>query len=607
MAVDISKAHLHWRKSSYNGKEYKSYSLARSFRENGKSHKEILVKLGKLSDKEVDDWKRALSVVKGQNQAPCSLEDVVTEANYDYLDVAVILEIWKSWDLNKVFAHDPTRDVPLWMVAAILTINRCIDPAAKSRISSWYKDTALPYMLKVDPSKINSSRIFRELAAIDDLKIQLCDHLYQEVYRRDPSSMDEVYYDLSTSTFSGTECILMKWGYCKEGYENHIVLALVVNKKGLPIYWEVLPGGTADSNTIDWLIGNLKRRFKITTPTMIFDRGMVSDENLHFLEEGGVKYISAMDRNQLKSLTNFDFGSLKAATPEGIEKELVGSQSFSKLGENAYYREIPLEEGQPRRYILCFNPQLYQDQKRARSEGVARFENFVKRTNRELLEAKGSRARESTLNKFTAEMSIEQRGFLRIKLKEKSIERETEGGEVKKVLTYQAKLEIDEVKLQKAGQLDGFWMLVTNHSEKSPEGAFTREAAEILKAYKDRVVIESSFRDIKSFIEISPIHVWKYEHVKAHYTICVLAHLIDRTLTLMLHEKTGDQSKDVITHNRLCEVLGKCKLNKLSVKSTKAKTVSITQPTTEQKELLKRLDLTHLIKEEVIKSLTTSV
>jgi transposase len=68
------------------------------------------------------------------------------------------------------------------------------------------------------------------------------------------------------------------------GFELHklqkmsgvLVLALLVNSDGLPFYWEVLPGGTADATTITWLLQRLESRFKIKQITLVFDRGMVS-------------------------------------------------------------------------------------------------------------------------------------------------------------------------------------------------------------------------------------------------------------------------------------------------------------------------------------------
>ena len=144
--------------------------------------------------------------------------------------------------------------MPLAAVAAALTINRCIDPMSKVRVPAWFKQTALPFLLDVDAEQMNSSRIFRELTEIEGLKTELYDHLYKEHLERDPESMKSVFYDLTTTTFSGNKCLLMKWGHCKEGYENHVVLALVVNEKALPVYWAVLSGNTADATTIDWLL-----------------------------------------------------------------------------------------------------------------------------------------------------------------------------------------------------------------------------------------------------------------------------------------------------------------------------------------------------------------
>lgn len=598
--MDLSKAHLHWRVSRRNGKEYKSYSLARAFRENGKNRKQILLKLGKLSDAEVNQWKKALLILKGRNAGIASLDEIITVANYAYLDIAVLLETWHSWDLNKIFADDRTRDVPLWAVAATLTINRCVNPLSKSQVCSWFPKTFLPFILNIQPSQMNPSRIFRELSAIEELKSDLSEHLYKEVAKRDPSSMESVFYDLSSTTFSGTKCLLMDWGFCKEGYENHMVLALVVNKKGLPIYWETLQGCTSDATTIELLVRNLKSRFEIATSTMVFDRGMVSDENLILLESFEIKYISAMDRNQIEGLADVDFSHFSVATLEEAEKKVQTMSCFTKLNDTTYYHEVKSEEVSKRRYILCFNPQLCSDQKKAQRQAIAKFESSVRSINQELLCAKNSRSEESSLNKFKNEMSIEQKGYLEIKLRKKTIELETEQG-TKRISTYQGKVVIDEQKWQTAGRLDGFWMLVTNHNERTENGAFSQDAEAVIKPYREKVVIESAFRDIKSCIEIAPVHVWTLEHVKAHYTICVLAYLLDRTLTLKLHERPGICSEKVVAHTRLYSELETCLINHTKVAGTSMEAAGLTQPTPVQKELIERIGLTHLLQEDLIK------
>lgn len=599
--MDISKAHLHWSACRREGKEYRSYSLARSIRYNGKVKKEILLKLGKLTEKEVNQWKLTLDAAKGKKTDLVPFKDIVTESNYAYLDIAVLLETWHFWGLTELFKEDSQREIPLWMVIATLVINRCIDPKSKSQVPVWFKRTALPYMFNIDSSQMNPSRIFRELSVIDSLKPKIGDYLYHEVARRDPSAMGSVFYDLSSSTFSGTRCVLMDWGFCKEGFDNHVILALLVNKKGLPVYWEVLPGCTADVTTIELLMRNLKGRFNESTTTMVFDRGMVSDANLKLLEQAGVKYISAMDRNQLIKTADINFIDFQGLATKEIEKKLLTSGTFNKLDEITYHHEVNLKEGGNRRYILCFNPQLRNDQEKAREESLIRFKTVVRTINQELLSAKHGRDEKSTQNKFNNEMSIEQKGYLKINLKKKKLEDENDKYQTVTVHTYQATVEVDEDKYQGAGKLDGFWMIVTNHTEKKLDTAFVLKTEEIITPYKEKVVIESAFRDIKSFLDISPIHVWTIEHVKAHYTICVLAYLLDRTLTLRLHENQGDCSGYVVAHAKLYEELEKCLVNRTSVKDTGQEMLGLTRPTEIQKELLDRIGLTQLLKNDFVK------
>ncbi|MEI8365020.1 MAG: IS1634 family transposase [Parachlamydiaceae bacterium] len=590
--MDISKTHLHWRASTYKGKTYKSYSLARAVREGGKNRKEIILPLGKLSAQELEKWQKALKAAKGQQKDGVALNELVVRANYDHLDVAVALEAWRSWGLDQVFSRSSNHSVSLAAVAAALTVNRCIEPASKSGVASWFSRTTLPLVLGMDAEQMNPSRIFRDLDAIEKLKTELCDYLYKEHLKRDPESMKSVFYDLSSTTFSGTKCLLMGWGHCKEGYDNHIVLALVVNKKGLPVYWATLSGNTADVTTIEWLLNSLDERFKIATPALVFDRGMVSAENLKMLEDRGIQYISAMDKNQLAELSGLDFSVMAAVEDvSAVLSRLINSGKFSQFDDTTYYHEVPITD-KARRYILCFNPQLFEDQRSARRQALARFLRSVKQENQELLDAQKSRNEESTLKKFSEALSKEHlEGCVNLVLKKKRRKHETEKGE-RIVHTFECVVEVDHEKMLEKGKLDGFWMLVTNRMD-----MVAIHADQVIRPYREKVIIESSFRDIKSCVEISPVHVWTVDHVKAHYTICVLAHLINRTLDLMLKEQPGQLTQDTVSHIRLFEELAPCHLNHLQSEDGGVDILTITKPTDKQKELLSRIGFTHILKE----------
>ena len=607
--MDLAELHLNWGACRYKGKAYKSYSLARSYRKDGKNRKEIVCKLGKLSDDAVEQWRTVLEIFKNPNAVRVDLNKMIVGSHHAYLDVAVALEAWNRWNLNSVFEtvdKETKRDVPLSSLAALLTINRCIDPASKSRVPAWAKKTTLPSLLNIPVSEINSSRIFRELACIEGCKDQLAQHLCKKMLMDSPEDMKSLFYDLSSTTFTGSRCILVKLGHCKEGYENHIVLALIVNAKGLPIYWEVLEGGTADATTISWLLDRLKKKLSIAIPipTMVFDRGMVSDENLDLLEKAGIKYISAMDKNQIEGIVSIDFVNFKKMTTKDVERQIKNHSDFTKLDEITYCKEVAVTN--ERRYILCFNPQLFKDQRKAREEQIVMFKSFVENLNRELLDAKNDREEKATKDKFESSLrKAKLQGFISVSLEEKWLPKQTKKM-LKAIRSYQGAFNIDEEKKLEVGKLDGFWMLVTNQSEKK-EDSFIQDTKAVVQPYREKVVIESSFRDIKSFIEISPVHVWKPEHVRAHYTICVLAYLIDRTLTLALHENKGKKSKEIVAHERLYEELEGCKLDHIKIAGTNQGIYSFTEQTEKQIELLERLQMSYLGTEAAVKNLNKSV
>ncbi len=594
--MDLAKLHLHWGASQYKGKSYRSYSLAYSYRENGKNRKKIVIKLGRLTDSEAKMWRCLLMTIRKPDTFLTTTEDIVVTRHYAYLDVAVVNAVWDEWGLDSVFSDKGKRDLKISTVARILTVNRSIDPAAKSQTPEWFRDTALPWILEIDPATVNPSRIFRELTVIERCREAICRHLFARMKHDNPDSVKSVFYDLSSTSFSGTHCVLSKWGYCKDGYEMHAVLALVVNGDGLPFYWEVLPGGTADSKTIVWLLGRLADRFGCPETTLIFDRGMVSDDNLNHLEHAEIKYISAMDKNQLEKITGIDFELFSHLTPEDIENQVKQLADFTELGDTAYYREIGVND--KRRYILCFNPEMFKEQRKARKKALSDFHEFTDKLNAELYEAKKSRQRKPTYDKFKQKLiKTKLNSFTDVSLRVIHVKQETGG---KSVRTYKAAVITDDTAMRKAGKLDGFWLLVTNRTNKK-EDKFEMSPTEVIRLYRDKTIIESAFRDIKSFVEVKPVYVWTEQHVRAHYTFCVLSYLINRTITLRLHKNKGHLTEGIVTHEKLYKELSDCQIDNIEIENVRLSTYNMTRPTPEQKELLERVGLTELLSHEIVK------
>ena len=177
--MDLAKLHLHWRISRHKEKAYRSYSLARAYRENGKNRKEIVIKLGKLSEDAVQRWQNLLKMLKKPNTFLTTCDDIVVTNHFAYLDIATVNKVWDYWRLDEVFQNIGKREVEIAKIARILTANRCIDPVCKSQTPEWFSKTALPWLLDINSDSVNSSRIFRELDIIEDHKEALCEHLFK--------------------------------------------------------------------------------------------------------------------------------------------------------------------------------------------------------------------------------------------------------------------------------------------------------------------------------------------------------------------------------------------------------------------------------------------
>lgn len=597
--MDLTTLHLHWRQSAYNGKTYKSYSLARAFREDGKNRREIVLKLGKLTDDQAEFWKNILKASRSPSTFLASADDIAVLSHKSFLDVCVAAQAWDDWGLDRAFPGKGKRIVDVAKIAKLLVINRNVDPGAKSSVPKWAKSTILPDLLGIPPSSLNASRIFRELEVIEDCKDEIASLIFTKLRRDDPDSFKLVFYDLSSSRFHGSKCSLVKWGHCKEGYEHHVVLALVVNQDGFPFYWEVMPGGTSDANTMSWLLQRLRDKFATLEATLVFDRGFVSSQNLVKIEAKKIMFITALDKPQIENHTDIDFQSLAFLTPETVEYHLVRREIVKRCDAVTYYAEVKMTE--KRRYILGFNVELYGQQRKTREKIVAEFFDYVEKLNRLLRVARNDRDRSKTYRKFRDRIVKDGLdSFLDVKLSETTSKFKNDFDELQLARTYQATVVLDEKAKSLAGRLDGYWMLVTNHIEKNGS-EFVVSGPEIIKAYRDKHVIESSFRDLKSFVEVSPVYLWTEKHVRAHYTVCVIAHLLNRYLCKRLKENPGSESSDIISAPSLFSALQTCMLNRIKINTTDATIDSITSPSAVHKDLLVRLDMSALLKPDFIR------
>jgi hypothetical protein len=354
--------HLSYSMSTYKGKVYKSYALAESYRNDGKVSKRILWKIGKLTEVQAAQIRLICHVAQDVNQVIARLQDIIVTESKAYLDAAVVNALWERWELDTAFEHHTTRgELPTHLLARILTINRCCAPCSHYSLADWaHNKVALTHVLQQDLSGLNDDKIYYELDKIHANKQAIEQHLFSKTFNERPESYHVVDYDLTTSYFVGCKCHLSAYGKGKIDCQGRrqVVLGVLINDDGYPFTWDVYPGNTAEVKTLKNHIQACKTRFGLwrSQVTLVFDRGILSGKNAEVIADAKMKYISALDRNQIPNsgvrLDAFTDLLLETRTDK-VSKPGVLNLLYPLL-EGNFSCQIPVEQN-----ALCYDVVLF--------------------------------------------------------------------------------------------------------------------------------------------------------------------------------------------------------------------------------------------------------
>jgi transposase len=574
------------------------YSLVEPYRENGKNRHRVITYLSGLAPKEVQQIRRGLAVMKGLEIETMKVEDLIFENHWRYLDVAFLDVIWKQWKLSKIFPQSDDKDVQTSEIAEILTLYRCLDTGSYLSAVDWFNKTALDRILHINGQHINKSRIFRELDLIEDRKEDIERYLYKALKKRDEGSMHIVFYDLTDSYFEGQKCELASAGRTKSnGFrKKRVVLSLLVNSSGYPFAWDILEDYTADVKTIKDLSVRWKREFKFKDNeiVLVFDRGMVSDENLKHLELEKYKYITALDKNQILGTQKVNIERFESINEENMTEQII-KMGFRKYDDTTYYENLGTVDG--RRYVLIFNPEMLTDQRKSRKELIQRAKDYLDKENEALSGAKKSRNRDKTKNRIDKQLkAMKAMNFVDYDLEPQIIK--VDGREINSFSIVPKETDENREAIKKAERTDDLWTIVTNTpSKEDDENGFTED--DLIRAYRDKNQIEQAFKDVKSFIKIQPFNVWTPKHVRAHYTICVLSYLLDITIANRLKEV----DIGVRSTQKVYEVLKEGIIGKITVESTGDEFLKLMSPQSQQKAILELFQSENVVRRGYLKSM----
>ena len=577
------------------------YSLVEPYRKDGKNQHNKLYYFGRLTDDELKQINYALDILKNCKIEKPKLEDILFNGHWRFLDVAFLNFIWEQWGISNIFSQSENKKVQTSEIAKILTIYRCLDPGSYLSSVEWYNKTALDRILHINTEQINKSRIFRELDCIEDKKKDIENYLYTTLKERDADSLRFVFYDLTDSYFEGKNCELASPGRTKSnGFQKkRVVLSLLVNSNGYPFAWDILEDYTADVNTIKNLSTQWKIQFGFgdNEIILVFDRGMVSDENLKHLEEKKYIYITAMDKNQIPKLKNVRIERFEVLNSENL-MEQIEKMTFVKYDDQTYYENLGIVNG--RRYILIFNPDMYVDENNSREKLIIRAKAYLEEECKALSNAEKSRNESTTKNRIDKELkTMKADKFIEYDLESLVINKDVK--EVNSFRIIQKETAATKEAIKQAKRTDGLWVIVTNNTGIEKEGKKLTEE-DLISAYRDKNQIEQAFKDVKSFIKIQPFNVWEPRHVRAHYTICVLSYLLNITVTNRLREA----NIDIRSSQKIYEILRDGIIGKMSVKSTGEESLNLMQLQSQQKMILELFQCEGIVDKNYLKSIGVS-
>jgi len=281
-------------------------------REDGMPTQRVIANLGRMTEVEIRNMRVALEASRRGTQVVLDKRELATGTraakpthNLRYLDLAVLLALWRAWDLDEVLdAVLPrnTADVPARDVIAALTLQRCVDPGSKLYAEQWFPTTALPELLGIEPRRFNNARLHRVLEQLDEATPQLMLRLASHAHGR--GEFATLFLDVTDARFTGDGPDLAEKAKTKEGIvERKIGIVLLCNERGYPLRWSVIPGRRADATAMHDVFEQIRGLSWLGDTPVVCDRAMGTSADIAKLLRTGARFVTALRCNEWTAYT----------------------------------------------------------------------------------------------------------------------------------------------------------------------------------------------------------------------------------------------------------------------------------------------------------------
>jgi transposase len=577
---------------SKDGKEHVYWSLVETVRTPDGPRQRTLCYLGELNSSAQARWLKTIEVFNEQGEAQqLKLFPSQVEPPPDDPQVARVLldkvrlertrqfgscwlgwELWKRLELDRFFAEALDADaaaVPWSRIAAVLAINRLCAPGSELAIEQrWYPSTALDDLLGIEEGKINDTRLYRCLDRMLPHKTKLERHLKQRYGELFGVEFDVLLYDLTSTYVEGAAANnpMMRRGYSRDHRPDceQLVIALIVNREGFPLSYETFDGNRADVTTMETILRMVERKYGKARRIWVFDRGVVSEQNLAAIRKRGGQYLVGTPRSQMKR----------------FEQELL-ADDWTQVRPGVEVKQVAIPQGEET-YILC------------RTAGRKEKETAIRKRFSSSMEVALERLAKTIESGRLKDRNKMERRLGRMQARHPQVSdlfeldlRDTPAG-VR--LFWKIK---DDRQLWRELR-EGAYMLRTNLQAGTAEQLWSQ--------YMQLTEAEASFRALKSELSIRPLFHQLEPRVKAHVLVAFLGyalwvtlkHWLQRRPAIVPRPASGVTNAQPLSAMKALALLSTLQSADIMLPTTDGREIRlrrVTEPTAEQKELLRQLGL----------------
>ena len=487
-----------------DGSTARYVQLAHNRRVNGVTQAEVLVKLGREEDLDLEGLRRLAASIgrfcDGDGAGgPLGTPDEFEVVESRPLGGAWLLDgLWRALGVDRALAAvlGPRRfGTDVERVLFALVANRALAPCSKLAAAEWAtKDAHIPGLDAMDEDQCYRAM---DLLVDADTEGKVQEAVFFACADLLNLEVDLLFFDTTSTYFERDEPdaagpdgepAFRAYGHSKDHRPDlpQVIIGLAVTREGIPVRVWVWPGNTNDMSVIQEVKDDL-RGWRLGRVVTVVDRGFSSDENLRYLTRAGGHWIAGE--------------RMRDGSPDA-QAALSRPGRYQTVRDNLKVKEVRVGDGDAaKRFIVCHNPAEADRDKQTRDDTITRLEAELDRI--ATARAKTSSAK-ATAAHHRAECALRDHVTL--------------GRYVRQTKT--GRLLIDRSKIKGEERLDGKYLLSTSDPDLSAE--------DVALGYKNLLEAERGFRDLKSTLELRPVFHRVEQRIRAHVLLCWLALLLIR-------------------------------------------------------------------------------